>query len=69
MDKCTGIKEDKHGNTIIGEARKKREDLIFRPRKSKNYPGCKKFVFVSDWDPRNPDISKIIKENRTTLNE
>ena len=67
MDECTGITEDKQGNIIQGEARKKREDLIFRPRKSKNNPGSKKFVLVSDWDPRNPDISKIIKENRTTL--
>ena len=35
MDECTGITEDKQGNIIQGEARKKREDLIFGPRKIK----------------------------------
>ena len=68
MDEFTGISADGNGNLTQGEERKNREERIFRPRKNRNNPGNKKFVLVSDWDPRNPDISKIIRDNRATLN-
>ena len=67
MDECTGLSMDNNGNVTQGDARKNREEFIFRPRKNRNNPGNKKFVLVSNWYPRNPDISKIIKENRATL--
>ena len=67
MDNVTGIKMDENGNIVRGEAREKREEIIFRPRKNRNNPGAKKFVLVSNWDPRNPDISDIIRKNKNTL--
>jgi len=51
MDEVTGITKDENGNIVQGEARKNREKIIFRPRKSKQDPANKKFVFVSDREP------------------
>ena len=68
FDEATGLTKDENGNFVHGEARQKREETIFRPRRNRNQSGGnKKFVFVSNWDPRNPDISGIIRENRDTL--
>lgn len=67
MDEVTGITKDENGNIVQGEARKNREKIIFRPRKSRQDPANKKFVFVSDWEPRNPDISNILRKNKYTL--
>ena len=60
MDKVTGLTRNSDGDFVRGPARKNREDFIFRPRR-------KKFDLVTDWDPRNPDIAKIIRENKSTL--
>ena len=53
---------------IRGHARENRENFINRPRRNRRESGGqKKFVLVSDWDPRNPDISKILRDNMKTL--
>ena len=41
-------------------ARRNRENLINRKRKDKKKPGRKVFPFVTDWDPRKPDLRKAI---------
>ena len=67
LDEVTGLTKNENGDLIQAEARKNREDFIFRPRRNRNSKGKKKFVFVSNWDPRNPDFSQILRENRDTL--
>ena len=62
-----GLSKNEEGYFVHGEARKKREDRIFRPRKNRNLSGNKKFVLVSNWDPRNPDIATVLRENKDTL--
>ena len=46
--------------------REKREDFIFRPHRGWT-GGQKKFVLVTEWYPRNPDIAAIIRSNKSTL--
>ena len=67
MDKVTGLTRNSEGDFVRGPAREHREDFIFRPRKNRRQSGAKKFVLVTDWDPRNPDIAKIIRNNKSTL--
>ena len=67
MDKATGLTKDGNNDFVRGPARENREDFIFRARRNRQGNGAKKFVLVTDWDPRHPDISKIIKENKSTL--
>ena len=66
MDEVTGLTKNDRGDFMRGPARKNRENLINRPRRGRN-TGPKKFVLVSEWDPRNPDIAAIIKSNIHTL--
>ena len=67
MDEVTGLTKDNSGDFVRGPAREQREDFIFRPRRNRQGNGARKFVLVTDWDPRNPDIAKIIRENKSTL--
>ena len=43
--------------------KKKRNDILYRPRRKKP----KKLAWVSTWDPRAPDKSKIIHKNMHLL--
>ena len=68
MDEVTGLTKNNNGDFVRGEARENRENFIFRPRRNRREGGGqKKHVLVSDWDPRNPDISKILRDNKDTL--
>ena len=67
LDEVTGLTKNENGDLIQAEARKNREDFIFRPRRNRNSKGKKKVVFVSNWDPRNPDFAQILRENKDTL--
>ena len=67
FDEVTGLTKNENVELIQAEARKNCEDFIFRPRRNRNSKEKKKFVFVSNWDPRNPDFSQILRENRDTL--
>ena len=66
MDEVTGLTRNDRGDFVRGPARENRENLIFRPRRGRT-GGQKKFVLVTEWDPRNPDIAAIIRSNKTTL--
>ena len=67
MDEVTGLTKDNTGEFVRGPARNNRENFIFRQRRNRRENGAKKFVLVTDWDPRNPDIAKILKQNKSTL--
>ena len=67
MDNVTGLTKNNAGEFVRGPARENRENFIFRPRRNRRENGAKKHVLVTDWDPRNPDIAKIIKRNKSTL--
>ena len=67
LDTVTGLTKNDRGEIVQGEARKNREEFIFRPRRNRRQKGEKKFVLVSDWDPRHPDISQILRGNKDTL--
>ena len=67
MDEVTGVKRDTENNLVVGQAREEREDMINRPRRNKKKPGKKVFPLVTTWDPRMPNIGKIIKENLSIL--
>ena len=60
LDTATGLSKDENGDFIHGEARRDREKLINRPRRDKKKPGKKVFPFVTQWDPRKPDIRQAI---------
>ena len=66
MDEVTGLTKNERGDFVRGPARQNRENSINRPRRGRNRRP-KKFVLVTEWDPRNPDIAAIIKSNRHTL--
>ena len=66
MDEVTGLTKNERGDFVRGPARQNKENFINRPRRGRN-SGPKKFVLVTEWDPRNPDIAAIIKSNRHTL--
>ena len=57
MDEVTGLTNNNCGEFVRGPARENRENFIFRPRRGRT-GGQKKFVLVTEWDPRNPDIIK-----------
>ena len=67
MNEVTGLTRDRHGNFVRGPARENRENFINRPRRNRRNKGAKKHVLVSTWEPRNPDIGKILKKNINTL--
>ena len=67
MDKCTGLTKDRNGEFVRGPARQNREDFIFRPRRNKRAGGKRKHVLVSDWDPRVPDVARILRKHKNTL--
>ena len=68
MDEVTGLTKNDSGEFVRGPARQNREDLIFRPRRSRSAGvGAKKHILVTDWDPRNPDVSAILKKHKSTL--
>ena len=56
MDKATGLTKDGNNRFVRGPARQNREDFIFHPWQNRQGNGGKKFVLVTDWDPRHPDI-------------
>ena len=62
MNEVTGLTKNENGEFVRGPARENRENFISRPRRSRR-TGSKKFVLVTQWDPRNPDISNIIRRN------
>ena len=63
LDKTTGLTKNREGEFVHGEARRERENLINRPRKDKKKPSGKKtFPFVTEWDPRKPDIREAINQ-------
>ena len=62
LDQTTGLTKDPNGEFVHGEARRNREDLINRPRKDKKKPGKRVFPFITQWDPRKPDLRKAINE-------
>ena len=66
MDEVTGLTKNHRGEFVRGPAREKREDFIFRPHRGWT-GGQKKFVLVTEWYPRNPDIAAIIRSNKSTL--
>ena len=68
MDEVTGLTKNDGGDFVRGPARENRENFINRPRRSRSAgAGAKKHVLVTDWDPRNPDISAILKKHKSTL--
>ena len=66
MNEVTGLTKNADGEFVRGPARENRENFISRPRRGRR-TGSKKFVLVTQWDPRNPDISDIIRRNSHTL--
>ncbi len=66
MDEVTGLTKNNDGDFVRGPARQNREQFINRPRRGRR-TGQKKFVLVTEWDPRNPDIAAIIRSNKATL--
>ena len=52
MDEVTGLTKNERGEFMRGPARQNRENLINRPRRGRNR-GPKKFVLVTEWNPRN----------------
>ena len=68
MDKCTGLTKNTTGEFVHGPARENWEKFIFRPQRNRrDSSGHRKHVLVSDWDPWNPDIAKILQDNKDTL--
>ena len=67
MDNVTGLTKNRSGDFVRGPAREARENFIFRPRRNRRESGAKKHVLVSDWEPRNPDIARILKKHKDTL--
>ena len=67
LDQTTGLTKNEKGDFVHGEARKNREGLINCPRKDKKKPGKRVFPFVTQWDPRKPDIRRAIENASETL--
>ena len=68
MNDVTGLSRGRNGELVRGPARDGRVDLINRPRRCRKKPsGDPKFVLVSDWDPRVPDIRSAIRSGLDTL--